>query len=124
MQTDWVRCETATPPMAVPGQSRRFGFVRFRGHCGHEFLRQGRLGPEADLGRGMLCDAEVRVSNALPPGGASRKVRMRAMLSVRPRSNIRQAPMTKSDELAAYRTFTRGEWAALRSNTPLTLSDS
>jgi type I pantothenate kinase len=32
--------------------------------------------------------------------------------------------MTKSDELAAYRKFTRGEWAALRSNTPLTLSDS
>jgi hypothetical protein len=29
--------------------------------------------------------------------------------------------MTKSDEFAAYRTFTRGEWAALRSNTPLTL---
>jgi len=37
---------------------------------------------------------------------------------------ISQSPMTKSDELAAYRTFTRGEWAALRSNTPLTLSDN
>jgi hypothetical protein len=22
------------------GHSRRFGFVRFRRHCGHEFLRQ------------------------------------------------------------------------------------
>jgi type I pantothenate kinase len=31
--------------------------------------------------------------------------------------------MTKSDELAAYRTFVRSEWAALRSNTPLTLTD-
>jgi len=27
--------------------SRRFGFVRSPGHCGHEFLRQGRDGPEA-----------------------------------------------------------------------------
>jgi hypothetical protein len=30
------------------GHSRRFGFVRFRRHCGHEFLRQGRDGPSAD----------------------------------------------------------------------------
>jgi type I pantothenate kinase len=32
--------------------------------------------------------------------------------------------MTQSEELAAYVTFSRSEWAALRSNTPLTLSDS
>jgi type I pantothenate kinase len=58
-------------------------------------------------------------------GGVFEKLRMRAMLSVRQRPNdLRQSPMTKSDELAAYRTFTRGEWAALRSNTPLTLSDN
>jgi hypothetical protein len=31
--------------MAALGHSRRFGFVRFRVHCGHEFLRQGRDGP-------------------------------------------------------------------------------
>src|SRR6058998_1166377 len=34
-------------------------------------FRQHR--PEADLGRGMLCDAEVRVSNALQPCGAFEK---------------------------------------------------
>jgi pantothenate kinase len=32
--------------------------------------------------------------------------------------------MTQSEELAAYVTFDRSEWAALRSSTPLTLSDS
>jgi type I pantothenate kinase len=32
--------------------------------------------------------------------------------------------MTQSEELAAYVTFSRSEWAALRSNMPLTLSDS
>jgi type I pantothenate kinase len=31
--------------------------------------------------------------------------------------------MTRSEELAAYMTFDRCEWAALRSSTPLTLSD-
>jgi hypothetical protein len=30
------------------GHSRRFGFVRFRWHCRHEFLRRGRDGPSAD----------------------------------------------------------------------------
>ena len=73
-----------------------------------------------------VCFATPRSEFRTPchQAALSRKVRMRAMLSVRPRSNIRQAPMTKSDELAAYRKFTRGEWAALRSSTPLTLSDS
>jgi type I pantothenate kinase len=32
--------------------------------------------------------------------------------------------MTHSDELSAYMTFGRSDWAALRSNTPLTLSDA
>src|SRR5262245_44910185 len=31
------------------GRWRRFGFVRFRGHCRHEFLRQGREVPAADI---------------------------------------------------------------------------
>jgi hypothetical protein len=31
--------------MAAMGHSRRFGFVRFRRHCGHEFLRQERTLP-------------------------------------------------------------------------------
>jgi hypothetical protein len=31
--------------MSQMGHSRRFGFVRFQRHCGHEFLRQGRDGP-------------------------------------------------------------------------------
>src|SRR4051812_24433852 len=31
------------------GHSRRFRFVRFRWHCGHEFLRQGRDGPTSDI---------------------------------------------------------------------------
>jgi transposase len=35
----------------LPGilATRRFGFVRFRRHCGHEFLRQDRDGPDADI---------------------------------------------------------------------------
>ena len=33
------------------GHSRRFGFVRFRRHCGHEFLRQRRDGPGPDSTR-------------------------------------------------------------------------
>jgi type I pantothenate kinase len=32
--------------------------------------------------------------------------------------------MTHSREFPSYRTFTRSEWAALRSSTPLTLSDT
>jgi type I pantothenate kinase len=32
--------------------------------------------------------------------------------------------MTHSDELSAYMTFGRSDWAALRYNTPLTLSDA
>jgi type I pantothenate kinase len=32
--------------------------------------------------------------------------------------------MTRSEELASYITFSRSEWAALRSSAPLTLSDS
>ena len=31
------------------GSSRRFGFVRFRRHCGREFLRQGRDGPYPEI---------------------------------------------------------------------------
>ena len=38
--------------MSESGHSRRFGFVRFRRHCGHEFLRRDRDGPLPDS-----CDA-------------------------------------------------------------------
>src|SRR5262245_364345 len=37
-----VHCETSAPAMSELAHSRRFGFVRFRRHCGNEFLRQGR----------------------------------------------------------------------------------
>jgi len=33
--------------MSHMGHSRRFGFVRFRRHCGPEFLRQRRDGEKA-----------------------------------------------------------------------------
>ena len=35
--------------MSHMGHSRRFGFVRFRRHCGPEFLRQRRDGAEGDI---------------------------------------------------------------------------
>ena len=35
--------------MSELGHSRRSGFVRFRRHCGHEFLRQGRDGLRPDI---------------------------------------------------------------------------
>ena len=41
--------ETRKRGTSPPGLSRRFEFVRFRRHCGHEFLRQGRNGPEGDI---------------------------------------------------------------------------
>jgi hypothetical protein len=41
------------------GHSRRLGFVRFSGYCGHKFLRQGRDGPQAEVRRAVARDDEA-----------------------------------------------------------------
>ena len=47
-----MRAALALTAMSELGHSRRFRFVRFPWHCGHEFLRQGRDGPIGDSDHG------------------------------------------------------------------------
>jgi len=57
-ESDWKTVVAVRFGASVLGHSRRLGFVCFRRHCGHEFLRQGRDGPISDIepvrGRTML----------------------------------------------------------------------